>query len=204
METTGGPQQSVRAAFAQIAVTNEVGLMRLGMRLTSGNHSRAEDLVQETLVRAYEAYIDGRYDDGPNAWPWLQRILTNIFINDYNRRKRWDSNLDLDSLTFSGDTAPAQLRAPLSDIPGVTLLECTLDEQLERALSMLSPDLRQTIMLVDVEGLTYEEAASALSVPVGTVRSRLARARMKLHDLLQDFARDRGLNRSSQPRRTTQ
>jgi RNA polymerase sigma-70 factor (ECF subfamily) len=74
-------------------------------------------------------------------------------------------------------------------------MERTLDEDLQTALNMLSDDMRQTIMLVDVEGFEYEEAAERLGCPIGTVRSRLARARMKLHDLLQDFAKKRGLER---------
>ncbi len=184
-----------RAAFQKIAKQYEPALVRTSSRLCRTDHSLAEDLVQETLIRAYKAYLAGMYDDNSSPGPWLNRILTNLFINEYRRRVKWDSGADLDDLTQKGLLPDHALHAAPSDMPGVRLMERTLDEDLQTALNMLSDDMRQTIMLVDVEGLEYEEAAERLGCPIGTVRSRLARARMKLHDLLQDFAKKRGLER---------
>jgi RNA polymerase sigma-70 factor (ECF subfamily) len=178
-----------------MARTHETALVRASVRLCRGRHDRAQDLAQDTLVRAYQAYLDGRFQHGSNAWPWLLRILTNLFINDLNHRKRWDADVDLDTLTLSGNAGPAQTHAAPADVPGTDLLARTLDEELEHALAMLSDSLRVCVFLVDIEGLSYEEAAQALGIPIGTVRSRLARARMKLHDLLQDFAKQRGYTR---------
>jgi RNA polymerase sigma-70 factor (ECF subfamily) len=185
----------LRKQFQRIAHEHEAVLVRTSTRLCRTDATLAEDLVQDTLIRAYKAYISGLYDDHATPGPWLNRILTNLFINDYRRRVKWDSGADLDDLITKGALPNAALHASPSDMPGVRLMERTLDEDLQKALNMLSDDMRETVMLVDVEGLEYEEAAQRLGCPVGTVRSRLARARMKLHDLLQDFAKNHGLER---------
>jgi RNA polymerase sigma-70 factor (ECF subfamily) len=180
-----------REAFAKLAHEQEGALLRSARRFCLGDDDRAMDLVQETLIRAYQAYVDGRYEDENNARAWLLRIMTNIFINDYRRRQKWEANVGLEDLSSSNGADT--LQASPEDVPGVRLLKLTLDEDLERALGMLSDILRACVVLVDIEGLEYAEAAKALGVPIGTVRSRLARARMQLHDLLQDYARRRGL-----------
>ena len=187
--------ETKRREFAALARTHETALVRASLRLCRGRHDRAQDLAQDTLVRAYQAYLDDRFQHGSNAWPWLLRILTNLFINDLNHRKRWEADVDLDTLTLSGNAGPAQTHAAPADVPGMDLLARTLDEELEHALALLSDSLRVCVLLTDMEGLSYEETAQALGIPIGTVRSRLARARMKLHDLLQDFAKRRGYSR---------
>jgi len=164
--------------------------MRVAQRLCRGDTDRAQDLVQDSLVRAYQAYLDGklRWTSGVRAW--LIRILTNVFLNDCQRRKGKDSGIDLDTL-ISEDQAPIEsLRAPPTDRPEGALMLKTLDEPLEKALNSLSDEFRTCVVLVDVEGLEYAEAAGALGIPIGTVRSRLARARLQLHALLYDYARD--------------
>ena len=187
------PAAQRRAVFARIARQYEPDLMRLAKRLCPGDHDRAEDLVQETLVRAYQAYVAGRFDDNANPRPWLLRILTNIFINEHNRRRKWDSPTDFDTLTSQGEAGPAATHAAPDDIPGVRMLAQLLDEELEMALMQLSEPLRLCIILVDIEELDYAEAAASLGIPIGTVRSRLSRARMQLQDLLADYARRKGL-----------
>ena len=182
-----------RAAFAALARRHEAALMGAALRLCRGDHDWAQDLMQDALVRAYVAFLAGRFREDTDARPWLLRILTSLFINEYHRRKKFESGPDLDTLTSSGEAGPVQTHAAAQDVPGATLLAGTLDEELERALALLPDVLRLCVLLVDVEGLEYAEAALALSVPIGTVRSRLARGRMKMHDLLQEFARRRGL-----------
>ncbi len=187
------PAAQRRAMFARLARHYEADLMRLAKRLCMGNHDWAEDLVQETLVRAYQAYLAGRFDDNANPRPWLLRILTNIFINEHNRRRKWDSPTDFDTLTSQSEAGPAATHAAANDIPGVRLLAQMLDEELEMALMQLSEPLRLCIILVDIEEMDYAEAAVTLAIPIGTVRSRLSRARMQLQDLLADYARRKGL-----------
>ena len=181
-----------RRDFAALAHQHETALIRAAQRLCRGRQDQAQDFAQDTLVRAYQAYLDGRFQQGSNAWPWLLRILTNLFINDLNHHRRWDADVDLDTLTLSGNAGPAQTHAAPADVPGTDLMARTLDEELEHALAMLSDSLRVCILLCDMEGLSYEETAQTLGIPIGTVRSRLARGRMKLHDLLQDFAKQHG------------
>lgn len=192
METTE-PAARRRAEFAALARKHERDLMRAAHRLCRGDADRAADLTQDTLVRAYEAYLDGRFQAGTNARPWLLRILTNLYINDHNRRKRWEAGIDVETLTSLGEAGPESTHAAPADVPGVMLLAETLDEELEAALARLSEGLRLCVILVDMQGLEYAEAAMALGIPVGTVRSRLARARMQLQDLLRDFGRRRRL-----------
>ncbi len=183
--------ETKRRAFAALAHQHEAALLRASQRLCRGKQDLAQDLAQDTLIRAYQAFLDGRFQQGSNAWPWLLRILTNLYINDLNHHRKWASDIDLDALMQSGG-GPAQTHAAPADVPGVDLMARTLDEELEHALALLSDSLRVCILLCDMEGQSYEEAAQVLSIPIGTVRSRLARGRMKLHDLLQDFARRHG------------
>jgi RNA polymerase sigma-70 factor (ECF subfamily) len=182
-----------RADFAALARKHERDLMRAANRLCRSDTDRAADLVQDTLVRAYEAFLEGRFLPGGNARPWLIRILTNLYINDHNRRKRWDAGIDVETLTSSGEAGPVSTHAAPADVPGVSLMAETLDEELEMALNQLSEGLRLCVILVDMQGLEYAEAAAALDIPIGTVRSRLARARMQLQDILRDFGRRRRL-----------
>ena len=194
METSEQAQaEQRRAAFGVLALRHEGDLLRTARRLCRGDDDRAADLVQDTLVRSYEAYRDNRFLEGTNPRPWLMRILTNLFINDYNRRHKWEAGVDVDTLTSGGEAGPPQTHAPASEVPGVSLLESVLDEELEMALALLTEPLRLCVLLVDVEGFEYAEAAAILGVPIGTVRSRLARARMRLEDLLSDWARRKRL-----------
>ena len=187
-------QTARRMAFAALARAQEGNLLRAARRLCRGDDDRAQDLMQDALLRAYEAFAAGRFrEDSATPWPWLLRILTNLFINDYNRRRKWDAGVDLDTLTASGESGPAETHAPAADMPGQTLMAATLDEELEEALASLPETMRVCVVLVDMEGLEYAEAAKVLTIPIGTVRSRLARARMLLYDRLQDYARRKRL-----------
>jgi len=101
--------------------------------------------------------------------------------------------VDVDTLTAGGEVGPEGTRAAPGDVPEIALIRATLDEALEAALAKLAEPLRLAVLLVDVQEYTYEEAAQALKVPIGTIRSRLARARMQLQESLRDFARERRL-----------
>ena len=184
----------VREQFAQIAQTCEASLMRLALRLCRGGHDCAQELVQEALVRGYEAFRQGKFLAGSNARAWLLRILTNHFINGYRHAKRWNAPIDVETLTRGGETGPPQTHTR-NDETAQTLLSQTLDEPLEDALGKLPDALRMTVLLVDVDELSYQEAAALLDVPVGTVRSRLARGRYLLKDLLHRYAEEKGLLR---------
>ena len=187
---------SLRDRFAQLARQSEAALMRNALRLCRGGQDCAQELVQDALVRAYDAFRKGQFDSAKSTTPasvaaWFVRIMTNNFINSYRRAKKWDAGVTVDTLTSGGNAGPTQTRAEPRDIPGEALLSATFDEPIEYALAKLSDSLRMAVLLVDVQGHSYEEAAQILNVPVGTVRSRLSRARFQLHDLLQDYAKQK-------------
>lgn len=154
--------------------------------MCAGSEDTAQDLVQEALIRGYEAFLADRFMPGTNARAWLLRILTNLFINHYNRSKKWEASVDAEA---AAEAVGARTTAGTSDgQPERSLLESTLDEPLERALSALPDEFRLCVVLVDIEGLEYAEAAAIAGVPIGTVRSRLSRARLQLHKALYDYA----------------
>jgi RNA polymerase sigma-70 factor (ECF subfamily) len=174
-----------RIRFGDIARLHQSALLRIAQNFAKGNDALAQDLVQDTLVNGYKAYLDGAFQEGTNAKAWLARILTNLFLNDYRRRKRWDANTDLED--------GADVPAPVAAEPDRQLLEEILDGPIEVALAKLPDHQRMCVVLVDIEGLDYAEAASALGCPVGTVRSRLARGRTALYNELVDYGRQRGI-----------
>lgn len=180
-----------RAAYERLMQAQEPVLLRVARSLCQGDEDQAQDLAQETLLRAYVSYCEGHFAEGTNARAWMLRILTNLFIDDYHRRKRRREGISLDSLTAGGERAPEALRIPSEELPGAALLAEVLDEPLERALASLTPPLRACVILVFMEGMEYREAAQALGIPIGTVRSRLARARQLLQEKLAGYARGR-------------
>lgn len=143
-------------------------LLRVAVTLT-GSRADAEDLVQETLIRAFRAIdrFDGRH---PRAW--LLTILRNTNMN-MHRRQRPGLIDDWDAV---GDPRPA-FGAEQAISAEQSVLDEILDEDLEAAVASLDQRFRTVLLLIDVDRLTYAEAAEALGVPVGTVMSRLSRAR---------------------------
>jgi RNA polymerase sigma-70 factor, ECF subfamily len=157
--------------FEQIVLPEIEVLYRVSMSLTR-NAADAEDLVQDTLVRAYRAIarFDGRH---PRAW--LLTILRNTHINR-NRRRRPE-------LLRSGDVAETRVTSFVADAAD-TVVDVGFDAEVERALRGLDQPFRQVVELIDIEGLSYAEAAKVLGVPAGTVMSRLHRARGRIRNRL--------------------
>lgn len=155
-------------------------LLRVARSLTASG-ADAEDLVQETLIRAYRAMdqFDGAY---PRAW--LLTILRNTASN-LRRRTRPDLVEDWDALS---DPRPA-FGADRPETPQEAVLVGVLDDDLERAIAALDPRFRGVLVLVDVHGLSYAECAEALGIPVGTVMSRLSRARDRMRKHLKASGR---------------
>lgn len=180
---------AARERYTQILTQCETLLLGHARRLTKGNNDQAQDLVQEALVRGYEALLSGKFLDGFKPCAWLSRILTNHFINEWRRSKKWDAGVTVETLTAGGETGPAATRAPGVE---AELTQNTLDESLAKALDSLPEALRMAVLLVDVQEYSYIEAAEALGVPVGTVRSRLSRARFALHETLSKVAKEKG------------
>lgn len=157
------------------------------LRLTR-SREEAEDLTQEAVVRAYEAF--DRFD-GMNFKAWILRIVTNLYINRYRQRQRGPL---LNSMDEEG--APEPMAAE-SIVPDRILFDERLGSEIEEALARVPEDFRITVILSDIEGLTYQEIADATEVPIGTVRSRLARGRAMLRKSLESFAKREGYIREN-------
>ena len=152
------------------------------LRLTR-SRDEAEDLAQEAIVRAYEAF--DRFD-GTNFKAWMLRIVTNLYINKYRQRQRGPQ---LGSLEDEGVSEPVGL---VSEVPDRVLFDERLGAEVEAALAKVPDDFRIAVMLSDIEGLSYQEIADATSVPIGTVRSRIARGRSILRRALEQYAKQEG------------
>jgi len=154
-------------------------LYRLAYRWT-GQQDRAEDLVQELLVRLVERLEE--MEQIESLRPWLIRILYNRYVDDYRRQRR--SPID-DRHSGWNPTAEEPEPDPL-DVPDPEHPSEREDQrrQLHRALKQLEPEQRDLVLLHDLEGYTAEEAAEILAIPLGTVKSRLHRARARLKQLL--------------------
>ncbi len=165
------------------------------------NQEDADDLVQETYLKAYR-FID-KYDEGTNAKAWLFKILKNAYINEYRKRVKQPTKVDYEEITAYHDTDDDSLSG-YSDLREEIFLHMMGDE-VTSAINSLPLDFRTVILLCDIEGFTYEEIASIIDVPIGTVRSRLFRARNLLKEKLTTYAQKmgftdhRGKNRTLKP-----
>ena len=153
-------------------------------RYLTGNENDAEDLVQETYARALRG-ADG-FTPGTNLKAWLFRILRNTFVSQYRRRRGSPVVGGLDDVGAAQE--PAADEAWLMGDVELDRLRKVVAEELETALMSLGEDAR-TVILLDLEGLTEVEVAQVVGCPVGTVKSRLARARAALRRRLADYAR---------------
>jgi len=152
------------------------------------NQEDADDLVQETYLKAYR-FID-KYDEGTNAKAWLFKILKNAYINEYRKRVKQPTKVDYEEIVAYHDTDDDHISG-YSDLREEIFLHMMGDE-VTSAINSLPIDFRTVILLCDIEGFTYEEIASIIDVPIGTVRSRLFRARNLLKEKLTSYAQKLG------------
>jgi RNA polymerase sigma-70 factor (ECF subfamily) len=177
--------------FEAEALRHLDALYRTALRMTR-SEADAEDLVQETFIRAFR--FRDQFTLGTNMKAWLFRILTNTFINTYRRKSAQPEVTDLEGVDeFSLYRRMADDRAASSSPdPEAELLKSVVDTEVTDALEELPEKFRTTVLL-DVEGFSYKEIAEMLGIPIGTVMSRLHRGRKFLQKRLYDLARERGI-----------
>jgi RNA polymerase sigma-70 factor (ECF subfamily) len=189
METTSenllinSAQQGDMDAFNELALHYQDLLYRIALRVTR-NECVAQDALQEAMIHAFRHIKSFR---GGNFKSWLARVTVNAGYDELRRGKR-HNGIPLELYTNEGDEieSPDWMRDPTAG-PQDKAEASELKRALHSCIKILNPDYRLMVILVDLEGMSYEEAAYVAHVPVGTVKSRLARARMQLRDTLQTY-----------------
>jgi RNA polymerase sigma-70 factor (ECF subfamily) len=180
-----------RHRFEAEALPHLDALFGTALRMTR-NRSDAEDLVQDTYLKAYRAF--DQYHPGTNCKAWLFRILVNTGINVWARRARRPTEVDYEAV----EPALAAVEAEALEAPThgeLAAFADLLDDELRTALEAVPEAFRIVLLLSVIEGFQYKEIAQILDIPIGTVMSRLFRARKQLRESLRGYALRRGLVR---------
>ena len=180
------PEDDRSWEFEPAALPYLDALYNMGYRLTR-NAEDAEDLVQETYLKAYKYY--DKFQPGTNLKAWLFKILKNTFINGYRKRQNQPTKTDFADIEGSFESLVSEEAGQAIRSPEEEALDQMMDEDVQKAIDDLRDDYRMVVLLVDLEGFSYKEAANILDVPVGTVMSRLYRGRRALEKTLLEYAR---------------
>ena len=193
-----GPPHERKAEFEETALEYVTPLFNLALNLTR-NRRDAEDLVQETYLRAYR-FFDS-YRPGTHMKAWLFRILRNTFINRYRAAKVRPTEVDFTKVEQSYERAIDEqfLTEHRQASPEEVVMNGVVDDEIEAAMAMLPEEYRSVVILALVDNLSYNEIASALSIPLGTVMSRLHRGRKLLQSQLLEYARRKGILKGPGP-----
>jgi RNA polymerase sigma-70 factor (ECF subfamily) len=159
-------------------------LYKTALRLTRSSED-AEDLLQETYLKAYRHYAS--FQPGTNLKAWLFKILKNTFINEYRRRKQLPAQVDFAEFEETFESAVVNTNSILTRSPEEELMEASLDGEVGTSLKALPHNYKVVLLLADIEGYAYKEIANILAIPVGTVMSRLYRGRRLLEKALLSY-----------------
>lgn len=179
------PAEQRRRDFESEALVHLDALYGLALRLSGGDEPRAEDLVQESVLKAYRAW--DRFESGTNCRAWLMTILRNTFINEFRRQKSRPTTVEFDQVAerpSPGDLYEAD--------PEGRIFDHVIDDQVIAAIDELPDEFRVAVVLSDLEGLSYQEVSELMDIPLGTVKSRLFRARKRLQEKLYRYAVEMG------------
>lgn len=179
-----GEGDDKRRAFEAEALPHLDTIYRVALRL-AGDEAAAEDLTQDTMLKAFRAWH--QYERGTNVRAWLLTILRHTFINQYRKAQRMGPTIDIADVE-----AFTVFREVMDADPEGRFFDEIVDDEILRAIDRLPAEFRETLILSDVEGLPYAEIARITDVPVGTVKSRLFRARQALQRELYRYAVEMG------------
>lgn len=183
-------KKPLREEFERVALPHLTHLYTAAFYLTR-NEAEAEDLAQETYLRAFRFF--DKFEPGTNCKAWLLSILRNLFINRYQQKKREPEMVDWEKIDQAYESIVAQREDAGKDNPESLFFSRVMDHEVEQALRGLPEEFRTAIILVDIQELSYEEAAKVMECPVGTIRSRVSRGRRMLQVALREYAVKRGM-----------
>ena len=191
------PKGGMHVGF-ESAVLPHLGSVRAFAMSLARETSGAEDLLQDTLLRALRGF--GTFKQGTDCRSWLFRICKNRFIDLCRLRTRRPFHEDIDvtqplAPARTWDVQQEQQRIEKGDEPRLDLL----GDRVRAAIDQLPDDFREPLLMCDLDGLGYQEIAAKLMVPLGTIRSRISRARARLREELHDYARDNGFTIEKMP-----
>lgn len=173
------PDFEIRETFARAFGAHSDGILRYVLRISGLPYEEAENLVQETFLKAFRHL--GEYDPGWNYSSWLYRIAHNLAVDEFRKNRAALGEVSLD------EEAHARLAAACEPTPESLLLRKEAREDVRRSLTALPPDYRAALVLRDIEGRSYAEISEILGVPVGTASTLVNRARSRLRVALESL-----------------
>jgi RNA polymerase sigma-70 factor (ECF subfamily) len=180
-------QNELHKEFEREAIPHMDALYNFALRMT-GDGDDANDLVQDTFLKAFRFF--DKFEKGTNCKAWLFRIMKNTFINTYRKKSKEPDKVDYEDVeNFYENAKPSSTDSAHLE---KEIYDNLLDDDISSAIASLPDDFKTVIILSDIEGFTYDEIADFIDCPVGTVRSRLHRARKMLFAKLHKYAQDKG------------
>jgi RNA polymerase sigma-70 factor (ECF subfamily) len=186
-------KQARREEFEREALVHLDLLFNTALRMT-GNVQDAEDLVQETFLRAYKFF--DKFKKGTNCKAWLFKIMKNNFINRFRKKAREPSTVSFDQIEGAQGVEGQPAGGASADFELSPDLDELVEDDIKHALESLPLEFQMAVILSDISGFTYKEIAEIMGTPIGTVRSRLSRARGVLQEKLRDLAISKGIVRN--------
>jgi len=185
--------EKLKSDFAALVEPHRETLFAGALQFT-GNRADAEDLLQETFMRAFVGFKRSQEIERPRAW--LFKIMRNAYINRYHKNRRQPAKISYEEAI---DHKVDEVFVHSGDDPQEKFFDQFLDAEVESALESLPEQFRESVILCDISGLSYDEISNILDCPLGTVRSRISRGRELLFHKLRNYAAKRGLLRSEAP-----
>lgn len=186
---TRPPIENLDEEFRKEALPHMDALYNFALQLTQDSDDAA-DLLQETYIKAYRFW--DKFEKGTNCKAWLFRIMKNSFINFYRKNTKSPEKLDYDEIEEIYETIKSDEQNPHN--LDREIYDNVFDDEVMKAINSLPEEFKTVLIMCDVEGMSYEEIADFMDIPIGTVRSRIHRARKLLAVKLYDYAKSRGYN----------